>query len=169
MSKADYFVTDLELKQKSSEDILSGSLESDIRERIDKIIKTEAPIYSSLIIKRVLNSYGLRKCGSRIASYLNPIIETLPYPHYKEKDELVFFPKTIDCTLYRPCSEDIRYSYQIPYIEGAEAISEIMKEKKMNKKALLGEFALRFGYKRKGAQVVTFFNGSYDYYKGKNK
>lgn len=81
----------------------------------------------------------------------------------------MFFSENISCDVYRPCSEDIRYSYQIPYIEGAVAITEIMCEKRMTKKALLSEFATRFEYKRKGAQVVTFFNGSYDFYKGKNK
>lgn len=168
MSKAEYIVTKLETCPKSSEEILSDNLREDILLRLDSIIKTEAPIYSSLLIKRLLNSYGLKKCGSRLSGYLTPIINSLSYPSYSEKDEQVFFYNEIACQTYRPCSEDIRYSYQIPYIEGAVAIKEILNDKKMAKKALLNEFALRFEYKRKGSQVVTFFNGSYDYYKSKN-
>ncbi len=169
MSKTEYIVSNLDVQNKKSDDILSGNLKEDILNRIDVIIKTEEPIYSSLIKKRLLNSYGLKKCGSRLSTYLDPILNSLSYPCYEEKDEKVFFYNAIACTEYRPCSEEIRYSYQIPYIEGAVAISEILNEKKMNKKQLLEEFAVRLDYKRKGAQVVALFNGSYNYYKKHKK
>jgi len=170
MNKYDYSTTPLVTLKLSSEELLIGSYNEEIIKRLNLIIQTEAPIYSSLLKKRLLNSFSLKKCGSRLEAFLIPLLADLSFPKSQEKSEFVFFKDNTTCDYFRPSLESVRYSYQIPYIEGSNAISKIYEEKgKINQKALLEYFCEEFGYKRKGSQVIVFFKGSLDYYKKHKK
>jgi Protein of unknown function (DUF3320). len=161
MAKMEYTLAVLDEMKVSSEEMLSGAVSSEIEKRLSYIIECEAPITESVLKKRLLNSFGLKKCGARLQIYLEPFLNALSYPVKENEPERVFYKNSEPYLDYRPTSEDIRYSYQIPYTEGANAIRAIKAANgRMNKKELLNLFAAEFGYRRKGAQVVALFRGS---------
>lgn len=166
MEKLYYKITKLPLKKLTADELLKAENKEEIKKRICLIIKEEAPIYESLVKKRLLNSYGLKKCGIRIEKFLSPIFSNLNIPFIKERGECLYYDEGVTFEDYRVSKEQIRYSYQIPFIEGANAIKVILtKNPDINETDLVNEFCNEFEYKRKGAQVVALFKGSLEYYK----
>lgn len=165
MEKLYYKVAELPLKKLTADELLKEEYRKEIKERISLIITEEAPIYKSLVKKRLLNSYGLKKCGTRIEKFLSPVFSDLENPFIKERGECLFLKEGTTFSDYRVSKEQIRYSYQIPFMEGANAIKAILEKNPDTSEAdLINEFCKEFEYKRKGAQVVALFKGSLEYH-----
>ena len=163
MEKREYKETILEQLTLKPEQILSHEYDDEIKERFNKVVLTEWPIMDHLLFKRVLNSLGLEKLGSRLEPYFVSLVESTNLICKIEMDMKVYYPdENVRCNFFRPCDEILRYSYQIPPIEGVNCIVNILKqsEKSLYKSQLLNLFAKEFGYERKGSQVIKFFETS---------
>ena len=80
MEKRIYKVAEIEETRKEAEELLSCSLDDEIKERMKAVIEAEAPIRKALLYKRVLNSFGLQKVGSRLLSLFEELSLTLSFP-----------------------------------------------------------------------------------------
>jgi len=154
-----YEKCELEDVSASPEDILSGSYDDEIRARCLVVIEKEAPIKESLLCKRVLNSLGLYKLGSRLEPYFSAIITAENYPFTDDgEDERVFLNGKEEAN-FRYSDSDLRYSYQIPVREAMLAILYSMEEgKTYYRKKLIELFKAALGYDRKGSQVQILFD-----------
>ena len=146
----------------SPEMLISGMLDDEILSRMKLIIECETPIRESLLFKRTINSFSLQKVGSRILDKFNEIASRLEYEKIYEDEEAVYL--SMPCDYYRPTPDsEIRYSYQIPYIEGALCILDILENGEKNtytKKELSRIFAETMGYQKIGAKVADLFKKS---------
>ena len=77
IEKKPYVRVNLPLTPKESSDLLSLSFNEEIKERMEKTIEVEAPIRRTLLYKRVINSFGLLKVGSRLLSLFDSISSEL--------------------------------------------------------------------------------------------
>ena len=93
MEKRIYKVAEIEETRKEAEELLSRSLDDEIKERMKAVIEAEAPIRKALLYKRVLNSFGLQKVGSRLLSLFEELSLTLPFPTTLDGDGEVVFHK----------------------------------------------------------------------------
>ena len=163
MEKREYIITELEKINLTPEQILSHSFDDEIKTRLAKVVAVEYPITINLLFKRVLNSLGLEKLGSRLDEYFNNIVKETNLFSKLEIDKIVYYPnENAKCNYFRPSVEGARYSYQIPIIEGVNCIIYILERsnKSFYKTELLNQFAKEFNYERKGSQVVQLFENS---------
>ena len=93
MEKRIYKVAEIEETKKEAEELLSRSLDDEIKERMKAVIEVEAPIRKALLYKRVLNSFGLQKVGSRLLSLFEELSLALPFPTTIDGDGEVVFHK----------------------------------------------------------------------------
>ena len=93
VEKKEYKIADLEPLQATPEAIISGALDSEIKERMEKTIETEAPVLESLLYKRVINSLSLKKVGSRILPVFDRIASSLNARITEDQGERVFHEK----------------------------------------------------------------------------
>ncbi len=159
IEKRDYIVTDLSVENKSPEELLSGVYDDEILKRMEAVIECEGPIKESLLFKRVINSFSLMKVGSRLLELLIKIEERLPFEATVENGEKVFHNGSEE-NFYRPTPDAaVRYSYQIPTIESANALITMLSSisGKPYKKELAPLFLSTMGWDKMGAKVRELF------------
>ena len=66
--------------------------ERDIQSKIQLVINAEAPVSLSVLTKRVVQSYGIARAGSRIQGHLNTILRKMN-PQTTTQEDTVFFWK----------------------------------------------------------------------------
>ena len=64
-----------DIVRKSIEMLRVHSFDDEIKNRLSKVVEVEYPITINLLFKRVLNSLGLEKLGSRLDEYFNNIVK----------------------------------------------------------------------------------------------
>ncbi len=157
--RKEYTVAPLNVIETTPEAITSGSLDEEIRERMLKVIDSEAPILESILFKRVINSLSLKKVGARILPVFDRIASSLAVRISDNGGERVFHKDGDDC-YFRPTPDsEVRYSYQIPTEEAVQCIQYILeKEGRIITKTELSRlFKKEMGYDRMGSQVDALF------------
>lgn len=160
IEKREYIIADLDVIKADPEMVLSGSLDEEIRDRMAKVVETEAPIREALLYKRVINSLSMKKVGSRIEPVFRRIALSLPYERTEENGEMVFHDGPED--FFRTSIGSDRYSYQIPIAEAAACILYILEKENriITKSELVILFRNELGYERLGAQVDALFRAA---------
>ena len=163
--RKEYTIADLGITAAAPEEIISGSMDEEIRKRMLTVIEAEAPILESLLYKRVIASFSLRKVGSRILPVFEAAASALPVTITDDNGERVFHRDgEEDC--YRPTPDAaVRYSYQIPSSEAACCIRCILERENrtLTKSELQRLFREEMGYDRMGAQVEALFRRAAGY------
>lgn len=167
VEKKDYLPTPVEKCNVELDFFLSGSMNEQIRERMSLIIDSEAPITRSLLFKRLINSYGFLKVGSRIAEMLESIAATLQEETSMENGEVVYH-KADDDNYFRVSGtneDDFRFSYQIPLSESRNVVIYVLSlpenSRGMLKKELFSAFIRELGYTRRGSQLEKLFEATF--------
>ena len=135
--------------------------EKNIRSCIEATIAAEAPISLSLLTKRVVQSYGITRAGSRIQNRLDGILAAMNL-RTTAQDGTVFYwqdTQTPDFyTTFRVNGEedDRRDIRDVPVQEVANAIYVVLYEQiSMTQEDLLRETANKLGYTRLGNNVLS--------------
>ncbi len=157
--KREYTVVELDTINVTPEEIISGAMNEEIKARMLKTIETEGPILESLLYKRVISSFSLKKVGSRILPVFDAVASSLPVQITEDAGERLFHSNNEDDS-FRPTPEsEIRYSYQIPTEEAVNCLEYIIQnaEKTVTKSELEKLFKAEMGYDRLGSQVEALF------------
>ena len=124
-----------------------GYYTDSVVEDIRTILGAEAPISRRLLIKRLINSYGISRNGVRINTYLTEVFEDMGLVtsgtddifYWKDKEQLDNYSG------YRLASE--REALDIAPEEVAQAILQVLKEQfAIGEEGLISETARLFGY-----------------------
>ena len=147
-----------------SNGLLSQANDGEIRERMEKTIEMEAPIRRSLLYKRVINSFGLVKVGSRISPLFDSIAQTLDYPTTEDSDGETVFHNGKEEDFFRPSPDpEDRYSYQIPSSEAASCLIYIISSSDKNsvtKSQLYRDFIKTMGWEKSGGAIEKLFSSA---------
>ncbi|MGN1163490.1 MAG: DUF3320 domain-containing protein [Candidatus Ornithospirochaeta sp.] len=164
MEKREYKCVELEVVERTSEDLLSRELDGEILDRMKKTIETEAPIRRSLLYKRVINSFSLQKLGSRLLPLFDSISTSLPFPTTEDSDGETVFHSTGEEDYFRPTPDSsVRYSYQIPHSEAASAIIHIISSSEKNswtRSELYRAFLSEMGWEKSGRAIEELFSNA---------
>lgn len=124
-----------------------GYYTESVVEDIRTILEAEAPISRRLLIKRLINNYGISRNGVRINTYLTEVFEDMGLVtsgtddifYWKDKEQLESYSG------YRLASE--REALDIAPEEVAQAILQVLKEQfAIDEEGLISETARLFGY-----------------------
>lgn len=162
IEKKEYKTAELEIIQTTPESLLSGAMDEEILKRMSTVIEVEAPIKESLLFKRTINSFSLEKVGSRLLELFLRIEAKLPYSYTDDYGEKVFHNGNDEC-FFRPTPDAaIRYSYQIPTAEAANAIIYILSKKanKPYRKEIAPLFLEEMEWLKMGARVDELFENA---------
>ncbi len=173
MRKTNYSVAKLTPRNVESTTLLSGVLDEEIKIRMNTVIMAESPVKESLIYKRVINSFGLKKLGSRLSPHFKALLNEIEnqYSRVKEGNERVFFSGPCEIDYFRATPDArIRYSYQIPNSEAINALLYVIEnEGTSDKEELSKAFSEALGYKKQGAKVKALFDTAYKSQSVKNR
>lgn len=164
MEKKEYTFTVLEDKPLTDRELLSGAYDEEILKRMERVVRTEGPVRESLLYKRVLNSFSLHRNGALINALLTTLSSTLQFPVTTDLSGEKVFHTGGDEDYFRPTPDGkIRYSYQIPDIEGANAVLYILGngvKASYTKSELYSLFKAELGYLKSGDRLEELFGNA---------
>lgn len=133
----------------------------DIQSKISLVVQTEAPLSLSMLTKRVVQSYGIARAGSRIQAHMNAILKYMNLKSTRQEDTVLYWMSEQDPDAYigfRTSGEgenhrDVR---DVPVQEVANAVCAVLYEQiSMGQEDLLRETAKMLGYTRLGGNVLS--------------
>ena len=143
----EYITGNLPIRFAESAMFSQGYYTDSVVEDVRTILEAEAPISRRLLIKRLINNYGISRNGVRINTYLTEVFEDMGLVtsgtedifYWKDKEQLENYSG------YRLALE--RESLDIAPEEVAQAILQVLKEQfAIDEEGLISETARLFGY-----------------------
>lgn len=133
----------------------------DIQRKIALVIDAEAPVSQSTLVRRVVQSYGIARAGSRIQGHMGTILRKMS-PKITQQNDVVFYwrqdqnPDAYVGFRVSGDGENRRDVRDIPVQEVANAIYTVLYEQvSMAQEDLLRETAKKLGYTRLGGNVLS--------------
>ena len=148
----------IEAKLRTRRGTTDGFLETrnrvSIIQLIESIMEAEAPISRTVLVKKVIASWGIRS-SSRVESYLDLLLRNMPYYRKLHGDTLFFWKNEAQMqgyAIYRPVSG--RAAVDLPPEEIANAVKPILETQiSLPVKDLAKILGQHFGFARGGGQV----------------
>lgn len=155
-----YKVTSLPITQMDANSFLKDGNEKEIMKRIEAVIDCEAPITEWLLIKRVINSFGIMKAGIHVRKKMFNILDNMNLNSSEEYDQKIYWrssqrPKRYKAyRLPNKSEEAARDVTNIPVTEISNVVYQVLiEEENLDYKELMRLSALRLGYTRMGTNV----------------
>ncbi len=162
---APYRTTDLEFMPTKPDALLTGQIDDELYRRFDAVIQTEGPITRELLIKRVINSLDIYKASWRLNKHFQLILDRFADRMSEEEGLEVYHAREERDNVLRTDSRDIRFSYQIPPCEAANALVLVIQEssKRLRKWQLYPLFVRTLGYSKCGSELKILFDKTVRY------
>ena len=169
--------TPAKLKQSvlNAEDFLLPRYAAGIRKKLEAVIQAEAPVSENLLIKRVVQSYGITRTGSRIQKYMDGILANMDLLTTSSEDRRFYWRADQDPTTYDQYrlsvnDEDRRDAKDIPVQEAAAALCRVLYEQvSMGREDLIREAAKAMGFARLGTAVTALLTDAIAYAGANNR
>lgn len=134
--------------------VINGYYDEIIKDLIKTVIDTEAPITKDLLCKRVLRSINIARMGSRVAYYMDSILDELDLKTTVDSGKVYWKDDQdpLNYSLIRYSNE--REALHIPYEEAKNAALHVLDQQGAQPlDSLIREMAKVFGYSRAGENV----------------
>jgi hypothetical protein len=155
--KGKYIYAYLPSANYSSEVFFFPEYQNYIIRQIQTVIETEAPISRSLLCKRVLNSWGISRLGSRLDTYFDELLSKIDCYRKTDEEFVCIWKSEEQMTSYRtfrPVSE--RNALDLPPEEVANGIKYLLEAQiSLPTRDLSRVTAQLFGFARTGNNVDT--------------
>lgn len=165
----EYKIAQLECTPLTSDEFLQPQNQILITKKILQVIEAEAPVTEGLLVRRVLQSFGINRAGTRIQSKMENLLRLLKIPYSEFQGQKTFWKKKQVPDGYKEyrissSEENKRDAKDVPVIEMTNAIRNILEEQiGLPKEDLIREVAKRIGYARSGTVVISSINNGIDY------
>lgn len=163
-----YVLANLLFHNISADDFLKDR--GEIYHKFVSVIATEGPISESLLIHRVLQSYGIARAGSRIQAWSRAILKTITCQVTEQGNQTFYWRSDQKPAMYigyrvsTGDGEAKRAAIDVPKEEVANAACEVLEEQiGLPKEDLIKETAKKIGYQRNGPMVVEVMKSGIDY------
>ena len=156
-----YQATQLPEKLLTAEEFVDHRRIPTITRAVEQVIAQEAPISLSLLTKRIIQSYGITRSGTRIQAFMNEIYGRLSLKTTHQEDATFCWQADQYPGAYigfRVNGEDIhrRDVKEVPVQEVANAIYVVLYEQlSMCREDLMKEAATKLGFSRLGGNVLS--------------
>ena len=152
-----YLYANLPFSRYPSEGFLYYDYKAFILDQLSNVIQFETPISRSLLCKRVLNSWGISRLGSRIDAYFDELLREVDCLQTTEGGVHCFWMNEEQMNAYiqfRPVSE--RNAVDLPPREIANGIKHVLESQiGLPIKDLIRVTAQLFGFSRTGNNVES--------------
>jgi len=148
----------------SAEEFIQPLRVDRIKEKIQRVIKKEAPICESLLIRRIVQSFGITRAGSRIQNHMSQILASMDLICVVADGQRVFWGTEQEPELYAGfrasgTEEAKREARDVPVQEASNAICRVLYEQVgLLESDLIREAARLMGYTRSGSIVTELFH-----------
>ncbi len=156
-----YAAASVQMKLLSADEFVEPWNVRDIQSRITLVINKEAPISLPMLTKRVVQSYGITRAGSRIQGHMDAIMKKMKLQTTIQDDTVFCWSKEQGPDSYVGFrvsgeGENRREIKDVPVQEVANAIYIVLYEQvSMGQEDLLRETANKLGYTRLGGNVLS--------------
>ena len=151
-------------RQMTSEEFLMPNNQQPMLGKFREVLKAEAPIAEELLIRRVMQSYGIVRIGSRIQMRLTYVLKHLAAKTTEQNGAMIYWLPDQDPERYvgfRVGERDVRF---LPVQEVANAVCEVVRQQfGLPREALLREAARLFEIMRMSSNVVTSMEQGLEY------
>ena len=143
----------------SSEEFYLPENAEKIKNLTEKIISVEAPVSRKLLMKKVLNAWGITRGGSKVEVIFADVIKSIPKNITADEDRVFIWTKEQDpetYSIYRVEDEDTenRDIDEIVSEEIRNAVKEVLCQQiSLSESDLIKETAKKFGYSRIGGVI----------------
>ena len=150
----------------SAEDFAQPFYTKQIKEKVQSVIAQEAPICESLLIRRVVQSYGIARAGSRIQNRMSQVFYSMNLNCTTTDDQRVYWQKNQgpeDYMDFRASGSEStkREARDVPIQEASNAICCVLYDQiSLPQEDLIREAAKLMGYTRSGNIVVELFHSA---------
>lgn len=158
-----YKATNLYMLHTSAENMLD-KFRDEIIERMHLVVENEAPICEALLYKRVAQSFGVTKIGSRIQNEFDLFAMHCGFNITKQMSGKVYWSRNYNPNNYHGFREsglddDKREVKDVPIIEALNAICYILfNDISVEEQDLIKEAAKLLGYSRLGSGATVLFD-----------
>ena len=159
----------------TADDLLLPKYAAGIRKKLETVVAKEAPVAKSILVRRVVQSYGITRAGSRITAYLDKMIDGMGLKTHQQDDMTFYWAPEQDPETYftyrpAPSEEDRRDIKEVPVQEAAGAVCQVLEDQiSLSQDDLIRESAKLLGYTRLGTSVTYLFSNAIRYAVWKNK
>ncbi len=156
-----YTPAQLPQAQVSAEELLLSKYTPGIRKRIIMLLDREAPISKGNLTKRIVQSYGITRSGSRINAHLDGILNAMQPKQTREEEQIFYWRNDQNPETYRsyrtaPDEDSRREAKDIPLEKIAGAICQALSDQlSLNREDLIREGAKLLGYSRLGSAITA--------------
>lgn len=161
--------------QVSAEELLSSRYTPGIRKRIIILLDREAPISKAAMVRRIVQSYGIARAGSRIGAHLDALLDAMVLKTTRQGDQTFYWRADQDPENYQlwrcaPDEESRREAREIPVEEAAAAACQaLMDQLSLNREDLIREGAKLLGFPRLGSAITALMEEAVRYGQWKNR
>lgn len=158
-----YSPTNLPRRMVSAEDFARYCNSGQVRRAVSAVIAQEAPISEELLTRRVVQSFGITRAGTRIQTSMDQIYRSLQVKITMQEAQKFYWtpaqqPETYSGFRRSGEGEQKREAKDVPVQEAANAILKVLTDQiSLSQEDLLREAANLMGYTRLGVNVVSVF------------
>lgn len=130
-----------------------------LKELLEQVIKVEAPISEGMLTRRVLQSLGIARAGSRIQAHTSALLRQMQVRSTIQDGQRFYWGRAQAPDAYqgyRVCGAGIRDAKDVPVQEAANAVCQVLSEQiGLPRADLIRETAKLLGYTRSGTIVAS--------------
>ncbi len=170
-----YAPTKLRASTVEPENLLLSRYESNLRRKLTMVLAQEAPISEGLLLRRVLQSYGVTRCGTRLQAHIQGILGSMDLLTTTYEGRVFYWNPDQDPAEYTQfrisdAEENRRDAKDLPIQEAANALCHVLSEQiGMAREDLIREAAKLLGYARLGANMTAAFASALEYAETKGR
>ena len=156
-----YKAAELPLKQLTADEFMEPRHARSIQSRIKAVLQAEAPVSMAVLTRRVVQSFGISRAGSRIQSHIQAMLEKVELKTTRQEQTVICWRLNQDSEGYVGLrvngeGENKRDVRELPVQEVANAVYVVLYAQiSMSREDLLRETANRLGYTRLGGNVLS--------------
>ena len=154
-----YRAAELPPRTLSADEFLQPQHRRLIADALKQVVAQEGPISESLLIRRVVQSFGIARSGSRLQGYIQSLLSQMPLTTTAQQEQTFYWPKAQSperYTGFRSCDEANykRDAKELPVQEIANAAAAVLRQQiGLPADDLVRETARLMGYTRMGAAL----------------
>lgn len=146
----------------SVDDFLLPHMISAIQKKVSIVLAAEAPISEGMLTRRVVQSFGIARAGSRIQGKMNTVYQAMCLKKTEQNEVVFYWNSDQNPEAYVGCratgiDDARRDAKDVPIQEAANAICKVLNEQiSLSQEDLIREAAKLMGYTRSGSVVALF-------------
>lgn len=158
-----YSATKLKNSTVTADEFVSGRFERQIAQSVGSVMMCEAPISYGLLTRRVVQSFGITRSGSRIQEYMDRLFYKLQLSYTVQDGEKLYWnkghmPEAYPFIRFADEEDGKRDAKDVPMVEAVNAVCYVLEQQiSLTEEDLIREAAKLMGYTRAGNVVAPLF------------